>query len=457
MNVMWNMENVRLVIEADGVEPYDISSDTSIYSDNRRFIENSSADAAENNSSNPFGLCGSRGYNFTIVDIDDYLSPTNTESPYYNKIKNGSKVLVYIEDTEAEDEEHRWKPDGTYYITNISGSFNNGMYQSISLSCRDKLDNIGSKNNPKIPCYRNIKVEDFLNIIFSSIGLVKDLDWKINSSIGSKVLVYGITVGDKIRETLNALAQYLQVRMVMDRSNVLRIEYATGTYGNDYELPYDLVSSLNNIYVSSTNYKDVVVNYNVDGYKVEDILLNDNSYQLKAGDNLIEDIKFNTKALSIRHITIQFDKYLFDSSIEQKIYHGYQDGLTDLFVHVEGQDITNCTLYAEGMSIEKSTRSKTAKIMNDENSNGTSITLDIKYVISEAEASSLLSSVKDTIEKSSRIIVIETIASPFLDIGAKVILKDEEYTPTYKGEYKLLKYQRKDGINYKNKLTLMRL
>ena len=448
MLTQYNLEDVKLEIEVSNSDPYVVT--TNDMDNERRFITAASVDASDNGSSNPFGICGSKSYSFSIFDQDDYLSPNNQESPYFNKIKTGSKIKVYLKDTETDE----WKNDGTYYITSISGSFNEGFCNAVNIYCQDKINNIGSNANPKIPCIKNIKVEDFLSILLT--GLNKGTDWDIDPNLGSIVLLYGITVGDKIRDTLNALAHFLQATITINRDDMLVIRSATKIYGNTYTLPYDLVEDLSNIYNSAANYSKITINYNVDGFKVVDVLLNDNSYTFKNGTNTpIDNIKFLTKALSIHNIQIMYDRHRYNSSLNINGYQAYQDGMDGLSVTVSGDDIEQCTIYVEGASIDKSTRNE-EKVIYDSNNSGTSINIEIKYIIKQSEAVSLVNSLANLVDKMTKQITIKTIASPHIDLGDRIILEDDEYTSSYKGSYRVIKYQTVHGENYSNILTLIR-
>lgn len=446
--IRYNFEDVKLEIIVDGGESYVV--DTDDLANERRFINSANVNATENNSSNPFGICGSRSYNFTIVDLDDYLSATNTESPYYNKIRTGSKVKVYLKDTETDE----WKNDGTYFISSLGGGFSDGYYDEISLSCQDRLDNIGSRANPKMPCIRNIKVKDFIGYLLTD--LVYEQDWTIDEGLGNKVLLYGLTVGEKVRDTLNALAQFLQARITINRDNVITIRSATKIYGPTHIIPSDIVQSLSNNYNNSTNYSKIAISYNVDGYKVSDILLNDNSYSFKSGVNTpIDSLLFLTKALSINNISIVYDRNMYDSIARIAGYYGHQDGLEQLIITVDGEDINSCTIYAEGASIDKSTR-KEEKTIYTSDENGLTISIDIKYIIKQNEAQALLESLSSLVEKMNRQIVIKTYATPHIDLGDRVVLEDDDYTASYKGTYRVIKYQTNHTGDYSNILTLIK-
>ena len=446
MGVMWDMEDVKIEIEIPGEDPYIASTnDTS----DDRFINSASVSANDNDSYNPFGICGSKSYEFAVFDKNDYLSPTNTNSPYYDKIKTGSKIKVYLYNKETDS----WDNDGTYFITSINGSFTDGYCDEVNISCQDKINNIGSNSNPKIPCLRNISVEDFLGILLAPMA--KGIDWDIDQGLGSKVLLYGITVGDKIRDTLNALAQFLQASITINRDNMLVIRSATKIYGDTYTLPYNLVSSINNSYSLAANYSKVTITYSVDGSKVVDILLNDTSYTFNAGSNKIENIIFNTKALSIHSIHIEYDKNLYNSVAVISDFKAYQDGMIELDVNVDGDKIEQSTLYVEGASINKSTRTDEKVIYESEN-DGTAIDVEIKYIIKQAEANALLNSLTELVNKMTRQIVLKTLATPHIDLGDRIVLEDEEYTDSYKGSYRVIRYNTVHGEGYTNILTLIR-
>lgn len=445
MGVMWDMEDVKVEIEISDGENYIASTEN----EDDKILNNISVTANDNDSSNPFGICGSKSYELSIFDKNDYLSPTNTESPYYDKIKTGTKLRVYVYDNDLDD----WRNDGTYYITSISGGFTDGYCDEVYISCQDRINNIGSNSNPKIQCLRNIRVDDFLGILLSPMA--KGVDWDIDDKLGSKVLLYGITVGDKIRDTLNALAQFLQATVTINRDNKIIIRSATKIYGETYNLPSDCVSSITNAYSNSTNYSKVTITYSVDGSKVVDILLNDSSYTFKNGSNTINNIIFYTKALSIHSVHIEYDKNMYNTVATITGFNAYQDGMTSLTVELNGENIEQCTLYVEGASINKSTRTDEKVIYESEN-DGTAIDMEIKYIIKQSEANSLLNNLTELVNKMLRQIVIKTLATPHIDLGDRIVLDDDGFSEAYKGSYRVIRYSTVHGQDYTNTLTLIR-
>ena len=451
MLIDWNQEEVKIEISVTDTEILTISTDDS--ENDKLFISNISTSASENESASPFGICGSTSFDIEITDLDDLLSPNNTKSPYYDKIKNGTKVKVYLEDTETE----KYVNYGTVYINDIQGQFSEGGPGMISIYCKDKMDNIGSQENPKIPCDKNISVNDFVGKILA--GIQPPVEYSIDNTIASSNLIYGITVGEKIRDTLNSLAQYKQARITVNRDNIMTIRDAFGFYGKTYTLTPDSVAELSNSYRNATDYSKLSIEYNVEGFFIEDVLFNDNTHTLEVTDNngkIIDDIKFRNKALSIHSIKIDFDNNKYKSTVDILDYKGYQDGLTELKYRLTGEDVSECTIYIEGACIDKGTRTKEKNLMEDTES-GTSINLNIKYIIDSNEADDLLNRLESLVKLMSRQIIIKTCATPHIDLGDKIILEDEDFTPSYRGQYRVVGYKTIHGIGYSNTLTLVKI
>lgn len=447
----WNQEDIKIEISLSDTEVLEISTDDSI--NERLFINNINNSASENESASPFGICGSNYFNLEIADLDDLLSPNNINSPYYNKIKNGTKVKVYLEDTETGG----YVNYGTVYINDIQGQFSMGSPDVITLYCKDKMDNIGSQENPKIPCDKDILVKDFIGKVVTGIEPPVTLD--IDESIGNASLRYGITVGNKIRDTLNSLAQYKQARITVNRDNIMTVRSAFGSYGKEYVLSIDDVDNLSNSYINSTDYSKLAVEYNVEGFFIEDVLFNDNTHTLEVTDGngkIIDDITFMNKALSIHCIKIDFDNYKYKSTVNILDYKGYQDGLTELKYELTGENVGECNIYIEGACIDRGTRTDERSLMDSDES-GTAISLSIKYIITKEEAGDILDALERLVKLMSRQVVIKTSASPHIDIGDTIVLEDEDFTPSYRGRYRVISYRTVHGINYSNTLTLVKI
>lgn len=458
MSNAWNYEELQATIYYNGGS-LTISSDDTL--NNRLFISGASASASENGSSNPFGIIGSRSYNIQVVDIDDILNPSNTSSPYYNKIRTGCKVEMALKDNSVNPAV--FIADGTYGINNLSSSFSEGGVNECQISVNDDLSNLGSQKNPKLPIYQNITVYDFLHILFTSIN-VSDLEWSLDSSYTNQVLIFGMTLGTKVRDTLNGLAQYLQARITKDRNNIIKIYPAAHTSGVSYTLGYDLVNKMSGTYTRNTDYSKVNLTYNPNTKTIRDVILNSTNKVVSSEsgyENSLENISFNKKVVSIEALKIRYNANRYNCKLTVDSFKGNQDTLEELIIIGENIqegssniDVIDCLVYAEGNVVDKNTSS--VSYPSVENSEQNAINIELQYIIADSEAEQVAQNLYNLVMLMSKRISIDTFATPFIDIGDTVILSDDDYQ-NYKGTYKVIGYNTTHGQDYNNRLEMIKI
>ena len=118
------------------------------------WLEEGSAD-----SSNPFGAVSSNELSFRLYNDNGIFSPTNPSSPYFGKIRNGIKVIPYINVEGTE-----WEQLGEYFVTDWEAAIT-GTYADVITN--DQWYQIFSSAAPNYPVTLSLP---FNEMLYNEIG-----------------------------------------------------------------------------------------------------------------------------------------------------------------------------------------------------------------------------------------------------------------------------------------------
>jgi hypothetical protein len=121
------------------------------------WLEEGSAD-----SSNPFGAVSSNELSFRLYNDSGIFSPTDTSSPYFGKIRNGIKVILYIKVEGTE-----WTQLGEYFVTDWEAAIT-GTYADVIAN--DKWYQIFSSASPNYPVTLDIPFNEMIYEVYNSMG-----------------------------------------------------------------------------------------------------------------------------------------------------------------------------------------------------------------------------------------------------------------------------------------------
>lgn len=448
--ILWNGEPLRAVIKFDTNLIYTVYT----YVDeqvNGNFIKQINFSLREGNSSvNPLGIATSNNISLQIYDANDYLSPLNTESPYYSKLVNGVEIDLYI----SYDGEN-YEPYGIYYTTNWDGEFSEGWHGLVNISAEDKLNTIGNYKLPEVPAYENIQASDLIGLVLQGVGMTT-AEYSVDPSI-DKVLNYGIASGDKVRDFMNNISQLLFARVIIDRMGVLRFVPALGFYAtsNDIIIYPQYTGSFVNKNTTNINYNKITVKYLELGETTREELFNDNSHVLEDGENIISDINFSNRALNIEQVKVLYEPTENGASIASMSYQGYQNGI-QLSINVVNGPINKVRLIGEGLAASTVERTVSMDVDNSSVIGGTTFEFDTKQMMNQESASFLANDLRVYLIKISKNVVMkDTVLTPKLYIGDRVRI-DGSGTLFYGGAYKVIGIELSMGEDYNMTVTMIR-
>ena len=144
-NKMWRGEYLKCVIKFDTNTTYTVynNPDGGILN-NVNYIESASFSLKDGNTNvNPLGINESSVLYLKLYDVDDYLSPLNTSSPYYGKMNNGVEIDMFISYDGS-----TWSDYGVWFVTSWSGGYSIGGHDMTSITCEDRINVIGNMDLP---------------------------------------------------------------------------------------------------------------------------------------------------------------------------------------------------------------------------------------------------------------------------------------------------------------------
>lgn len=209
-NAKSRMVECKLDIYFDGenAAPTTVTKDNYLVS--WHVLEEVSSDSAA-----PFSSVSANELSFELANRNNVFSPMNTSSPFHGKIKTGIKVAVYVRIVAA-DSTYDWDPFGVFYLSDWQSGF---MGQTISGTASDKVSSIINATRVKLPVYRNIQYNAFIQSFFTKLGMPITLD---NALSGQ--LRFGYHVLQNI-DFLNNVAGGLQVFIFCDHNGDLVTRY----------------------------------------------------------------------------------------------------------------------------------------------------------------------------------------------------------------------------------------
>lgn len=364
-------------------------------------------------SGNPLGIMSSNSANISIVDTSGELVITNTGSPFYGYMRNGVKLEFTLLKKNGQSE-----PFGIYYTDDWDTQRSNGGYSTTNLNAKDYLDYIGNMEVPELDAFSSVEISELLVNIFHGLGL-SDSQFYIDPSLNLE-LTYSITKGNKVRDTLNGIANALIARITINRAGVIEVKPAFP------EVPEEL-DTLNSNYIISSNilhntdsqYNKVRLDYTAVGLKESEVLASLNNFTAVPGENSIDGISIpsNTQGIDGVYFTYDVNASKYKNIISDVDYTGYQGGVSLTFTNETEEDVI------VDISIEGRTSGATKQSIYREVNHERPIKvanlliLNSDYIQTQDLASKYIDSVANYLSKISSTLRFTSILNPSVTCG----------------------------------------
>lgn len=400
-------------------------------------------------SGNPIGIMTSNSIHLSIIDTSGKLNISKKSGPYYSKIRNGVRLDLYVKHDEVES------LYGTYYTTEWSTPFTGGSDEATNITGKDKLNYIANKEIPKLPVYSGVPLGTLLKQVFNGVG-ISDSEYYIDPSFNVDTL-FGVTIGSRMRDFLNQVAQALVARVVLGRDGVIKIVPALKTYGDQYCISDRYTEQVKSSHNSSVVYNKVRVNYKKPGTSEFDVIACINGVKVDVGHNEIKNIVFNKKVLSIDQIEFVHsgDGNDIGDIIDNISWSAYQNGIDLSFDNLISNSVDGVNIVIYGCILNEIDSSEEVDIPNSDTN--LSNVLEIQnYIIQDAEsAKELANSLSEYILKMNNIWELSTQLNPLATTGDRVII--ESGYEDFAGNYKIISCRTNfSSVNYKKDIVVVR-
>jgi len=165
----------------------------------------------------PLGHVSANELSLVLNNSNRIFSPTNTESPYYNKLLPNVLIKAFI----------GVHVSGSYEYISL-GEFRTGDWRSpssqirASVKCPDILASIGQKDMPMVPVIENTNIKEMFEILFQSFGLTSD-DYIIDEDLVQPIR-FGWFNRDKVINELQRLASSGHCFVFLNRQGKIRVK-----------------------------------------------------------------------------------------------------------------------------------------------------------------------------------------------------------------------------------------
>lgn len=435
----WNDEPFKVRLTFDNNKTYEVESQ---HPQDDKFICSAVKDSTEQiNYTNIFGSISSNNFEVTIYDDDNNLDIENKLSPYYNYMRVGVKVEVFI----SYDDKTSWDEYGTFYVTDWSNLYSNGSHDVVTIKAVDEMKYILNNDVPKLSTYSGIRADELIIKVLTGIGVDKSRI-KISSTLNTKLL-FGVAEEQKVGYFLNEICQALCAVVIINDSNDILVMPALVGYNNEYNLGKDCIDQVNNKNNNKNIYTHVKCRYQKRKGKRNGAILYD-TVELETGANDLNNLQFNAKALSVRELRFETD----NKQIYMNGFSSYQNGIDIDVASIDTIDDVDITVSGEYItSVEKYVESKINYTDHEHNTRRVSYEMYNRYVQTEKEAQAIADKMARYIELNNKQIYIKTVLSPKITVG-DILNFDNNLL---QGKYKVIADRVVLGAGYQKNLTLI--
>lgn len=163
----------------------------------------------------PFSTVSANELSFELVNTGDIFNPANIGGAYYNKIKTGVLVELYIRPIST-GIPYDWDKLGEFYLTDWQVGF---AASTVSATATDQISRVINATRVKLPVSENISYSAFITSFFTKVGAPITIDPPITGT-----LRYGYHIAQNA-DFLNNVAGGLQVFIYCNHNGSIVARY----------------------------------------------------------------------------------------------------------------------------------------------------------------------------------------------------------------------------------------
>jgi hypothetical protein len=183
----------------------------------------------------------------TCVNFQGIFNASNTSSPLYQKLKDGTELLVYDGNVRI----------GTFYIIDYDAP-TSSISSTCSIRAVDRLQNILNTNVEVEQIYSNMSMKAYLTQVFEKVGFISE-DIVIDDDLYNLTLNYTLINGKKLGELLADCMIAADCYCYISRTNKVivksrsisgvAVKHFTGGNINSVNIPKSLLNQSNTLKV----------------------------------------------------------------------------------------------------------------------------------------------------------------------------------------------------------------
>lgn len=270
---------VEVFFDGDAQPPVSFQDDDIVYIS---LLEENSVDY-----SNPIGRVSSNEATVSFNNSNRYFTPSNINSPYYNKLRPKVRIRPYLS-LEVADNVFEEVPLGTFR----AGDWNAPSSSAeATIVCWDRLNEIMELDVPLIRVQKNATVKTMFEMLFAKLGLNNN-EYNVDNSL-SQVILRGWLEDNSVRSALNSLCVAGNCNVIVDRHNVIRVrpnvvnQAHVTTLNDETQIEFG-----DNPQRFLDTYSTVKVKYKIPFLKDRELLLRIDDLVLPTGDTILSPLTF---------------------------------------------------------------------------------------------------------------------------------------------------------------------
>ena len=238
---------------------------------------------------NPFGEVSSNEITISFDNSNYDFTPTNASGAYYGKLRPNLLVRVYL-GVEKTAGVYEYVPLGVFRTSDWETP---SQAVEATVTCSDKLYEIGDRDVPMLPAVTNTTVYAMFETLFTALGL-SSLEYEIDISLNQAISIGWYPKG-KVIDALQSLAIAGNCNVMASRYGTIRVRnnFKTGNAVATWTDSNQIITAGNPQRFLDT-YNAVKVNYKLPYLKAESSLLKVESLTVPQGGLTLDEITFTT-------------------------------------------------------------------------------------------------------------------------------------------------------------------
>ena len=240
----------------------------------------------------PLGRVSRSSLTINLNNVLQHFTFTNTASPYYGKLKQGTKVILYtgLQMANGTFEEFQM---GVLYTSDWDVASSTVV---ANLVCYDRLHFLRQQKAPKMPVFYNTTIAQLFERLFLSLGLLAG-DFIIDSAL-NYTIPYGWLPGETVEDVLRELTLAGMCVVYTDRYDriVVTVPYVRKDFGRVLSASATgnaQIKAVSQLQASYKSYTGVNIRYNIYTRVDETLLATLSTQHLDPYMNEFMDIYFS--------------------------------------------------------------------------------------------------------------------------------------------------------------------